>query len=115
MAAAGKLLASLFPEAVPPEGVVPKLLAYLDATEVALDQASFPEPSRTVLKGQLATLKWLVANWHRIGHEAVSEARVGFILSFQRARASASQSEPAFGAQSEPAQAAMMQLIDWIG
>lgn len=68
------ILDQFAPEGIPPEGVIPELLAQVDDLEVSIQASPFPPHIRLVLQGRLEALRWAIANWPLLGGHSVSDA-----------------------------------------
>lgn len=101
-----------FPEGCPGEGVVPDLLARIDAVTEALDGVPYPAHVRKAIEGRIAALRWAVENWHLVGSAGVADlmGAMGSAVSVGTANA-----VPQGGPEAKRVQDAVVSAMDWIG
>ena len=106
------LLDAEFPEGCPGEGVVPDLLARIDAVTEALDGVPYPAHVRKAIEGRIAALRWAVENWHLVGSAGVADlmGAMGSAVSVGTANA-----VPEGGPEAKRVQDAVVSAMDWIG
>lgn len=106
------LLDAQFPEGCPGEGVIPDLIARIDAVTEALDGVPYPAHARAAIEGRVAALRWAVENWHLVGAGGVTDlmGAMGSAVSVATAGAL-----PQGGPAADRVHQALVSALDWIG
>jgi hypothetical protein len=112
LALVADLLDAQFPEGCPGEGVIPELLARIDAVTEALDGVPYPAHVRAEIEMRVSALRWAVENWALVGAGGVTDlmGAMGSAVSVATVGAL-----PDGGPAADRVRQAMVSAMDWIG